>query len=170
MGDVEGAASWVCSRHQGITCAPSRSSTCKESLAPSLPGGGAAYSNFPTAFAELLLSAQLWVRSGQVGTSILASDPMLTAPLSCQACGCLFPAGQTPWNLILPRVLQPHTRKLLPMSCLFICLFNKYLSTGCARNYRLPGDEAVEHQIQSVCSWRAQSSRWSSCHWFFFFF
>lgn len=101
----------------------------------------------------------------------LASWPRIDAdsPLSCQASGCLFPAGQTPWNLISAVRATTYTEISLPMSCLFICLFHKYLSTGCARHCRLPGDEAMKTS-DPVCVLLEPSQAEEFITLFFFFF
>ena len=137
-----GALDWSLLRHQGSPGSIPGPPPAKESLAPSLPGG-ATYSTFHSlCWAPAVGPALGEVRPGWHP----ASWPQIDAdsPLSCQACGCLFPAGQTPWNLISAVRATTHTKNSLPMRCLFICLFNKYLSTGCARHCWLPGDEAVQ--------------------------
>lgn len=120
---------------------PRSSTTAKVPLAPACLEGP--LTQLSTAFAELLLWAKLSGESGQLAPSILLAGSMLTAPILSSMVVCSL-QGRHPGISFLPCV-QPHTHEnSLPMSCLFICLFNKYLSTGCARNCRLPGDEAMK--------------------------
>ena len=122
------------------------------------------------AFAELLLWAQLWVKSGQVGTRHLGLRSMLTAPYLVKHVGVCFLQGRHPGISFL-QCVQPHTPKT-PYPCavyLFVYSTNIYQldvpgTVGCQ------GMKLCRHQVQSMCSWSPVKQKSSRCCFLFFFF